>query len=89
MNNWKWFLLTFIAGVLCTGFAFGAIDGESVKILNKALNVAFVLMVYILYKIKFNGKSFDVDKSISENPMAVAIEHGLLVVAVSIATSLG
>lgn len=89
MNNWKWFLLTFIAGVLCTGFAFGAIDGESVKILNKALNVAFVLMVYILYKIKFNGKNFDVDKSISKEPLAVAVEHGFLILAVALATGLG
>ncbi len=58
-----------------------------VKIVNKVFNASLVLVIFVLYKKYFLGVKHETDKAISAHPVAIALDSGLLALAVAYAIS--
>lgn len=58
---------------------------DLILILNKIYKAGLLLGLFTIYKMFFASKEFDNDKKISENPIAVALDSGLLILALAIA----
>lgn len=58
---------------------------DLILILNKIYKAGLLLGLFTIYKMFFASKEFDNDAKISENPIAVALDSGLLILALAIA----
>jgi hypothetical protein len=58
---------------------------DLILILNKIYKAGLLLGLFTIYKMFFASKEFDNDTKISENPIAVALDSGLLILALAIA----
>lgn len=82
-------IISALIGVIATVIAFAGFDVELAKFANKIMNAGFVFSAFMLYKIYYYSKGINTDAKIFESPIAVAIDNGLLVLAIAWAVSGG
>jgi hypothetical protein len=82
-SHLKLAIVSMLIGIVAAIIAFVGFDVELSKFANKLLNAGIVFFSYMLYKIYFFSRGFKTDEKIAENPIAVAIDNGLLCLAIA------
>ena len=77
------FILGAVLMLLIVAFAAEPVLLARVTIVNKLFNAGLVLVIFVLYKLYFLGRTHETDRKIGEHPIALALDAGLLALAVA------